>query len=111
MLPIRTGPTGRNPHKEFDDLPEKTTIAVAHGDGIGPEIMQATLRVLDAAGAALETETVQIGEAVYKKGFTSGIEALAWDTLRRTKVFLKAPIFTPQRPHERHFDARREVPD
>ncbi len=71
-------------------------ITVAHGDGIGPEIMDATLRILAAAGAALEVETIQIGEQVYNRGVTAGIEPSAWESLRRTKVFLKAPITTPQ---------------
>jgi isocitrate dehydrogenase len=71
-------------------------ITVAHGDGIGPEIMAATLRILKEAGAALEIETIDIGEKVYLAGNSAGIEPSAWDSLRRTKVFLKAPITTPQ---------------
>lgn len=71
-------------------------ITVAHGDGIGPEIMAATLRVLQAAGARLQIETVEIGESVYRRGCGAGIEPAAWDSLRRTRVFLKAPITTPQ---------------
>jgi isocitrate dehydrogenase len=74
----------------------KTPITVAHGDGIGPEIMAATLQILEAAGAALEIETIEIGEKVYLRGNTAGIDPSAWDSLRRTKVFLKAPITTPQ---------------
>lgn len=71
-------------------------ITVAHGDGIGPEIMAATLHILKEAGANLEIETIDIGEKVYLAGNSSGIEPSAWDSLRRTKVFLKAPITTPQ---------------
>lgn len=74
----------------------KTPITVAHGDGIGPEIMAATLSILEAAGARLDIETVEIGEAVYLQGHTAGILPSAWESLRRTKVFLKAPITTPQ---------------
>jgi isocitrate dehydrogenase len=74
----------------------KTPITVAHGDGIGPEIMNATLQILDAAGAALEIETIEIGEKVYLRGNTAGIEPSSWESLLRTKVFLKAPITTPQ---------------
>jgi isocitrate dehydrogenase len=70
-------------------------ITIAHGDGIGPEIMRATLRVLEAAGARLAPETIDIGEAVYLRGHTAGIEPSAWESLRRTKVFLKSPITTP----------------
>ncbi|HKR58328.1 MAG TPA: NADP-dependent isocitrate dehydrogenase [Pyrinomonadaceae bacterium] len=71
-------------------------ITVAHGDGIGPEIMTATLEILKGAGAALEIETIDIGEKVYLAGNSSGIEPSSWESLRRTKVFLKAPITTPQ---------------
>lgn len=74
----------------------KTPITVARGDGIGPEIMNATLRVLEAAGAELEIEEIEIGKAVYERGVPNGIEPSAWDSLNRTKIFLKAPITTPQ---------------
>ena len=73
-----------------------TPITVAHGDGIGPEIMAATLHILKEAGAALDIETIEIGEKVYLRGNSAGIEPSAWESLRRTKVFLKAPITTPQ---------------
>src|SRR5271169_2929214 len=75
---------------------QNTPITVAHGDGIGPEIMAATLQILKAAGARLDIETIEVGEKVYLSGNTSGILASSWDSLRRTKVFLKAPITTPQ---------------
>jgi len=71
-------------------------ITVAEGDGIGPEIMRATLRMLEAAGARVTPEYIQIGEQVYLRGQSSGIEPAAWESLRRTKVFLKGPITTPQ---------------
>lgn len=71
-------------------------ITVAHGDGIGPEIMNATLRIIEAAGAALAIETIEIGEKVYLQGHSAGILPEAWESLRRTRVFLKAPITTPQ---------------
>ncbi|MHB1712310.1 MAG: isocitrate/isopropylmalate family dehydrogenase, partial [Acidimicrobiales bacterium] len=71
-------------------------VTVAYGDGIGPEIMDATLRIITAGGADLAVETIRIGETVYAEGITAGIEPAAWDSLRRTKVFLKAPITTPQ---------------
>jgi isocitrate dehydrogenase len=76
-------------------LAEKTAITVAHGDGVGPEIMAVTLKILNAAGARIEPETIEIGEKVYQAGNTAGISAQAWASLRRTKVFLKAPITTP----------------
>ncbi|GCE25778.1 isocitrate dehydrogenase [Dictyobacter alpinus] len=77
-------------------MANKTPITVAHGDGIGPEIMDATLHIIEAAGAQIEPETIEVGEKVYLRGISAGIEPSAWESLRRTKVFLKAPITTPQ---------------
>ena len=77
-------------------MAKKVPITVAHGDGIGPEIMGATLHILQEAGAELDIETIEIGEKVYLRGNTAGIEPSSWESLRRTKVFLKAPITTPQ---------------
>lgn len=71
-------------------------ITVAKGDGIGPEIMDATLRILKAANARIEWEEVGIGEQLYLSGNTSGIDRAAWDAIIRNRVFLKAPITTPQ---------------
>ena len=70
-------------------------ITVAHGDGIGPEIMDATLRILEAAGAPLDYETIDVGEQVYLEGNSSGIPDEAWASIRRTGVLLKGPITTP----------------
>lgn len=71
-------------------------ITVAHGDGIGPEIMEATLRILHAAGAELEIDEIEVGEKLYLSGNSAGIHPDSWETIRRNKVFLKAPITTPQ---------------
>lgn len=73
-----------------------TKITVAKGDGIGPEIMDATLEILMAAGANIEVEEIKVGEKVYLAGNTAGIAKESWDVIRRNKVFLKAPITTPQ---------------
>ncbi len=73
-----------------------TKITVAKGDGIGPEIMDATLQIILAAGAKIEIEEIEVGEKVYLAGNTSGIALESWDTIRRNKIFLKAPITTPQ---------------
>jgi Isocitrate/isopropylmalate dehydrogenase len=62
---------------------------IARGDGIGPEIMNATLDILKTAGAELEHDEIQIGEKVYLSGNTSGIAPEAWDTIRNNKVLLK----------------------
>lgn len=72
-----------------------TPVTVAHGDGIGPEIMEATMRILKEAEAAIRIETIEVGEKLYKKNYTSGIADDTWESIGRTKVLLKAPITTP----------------
>lgn len=73
-----------------------TPITVAFGDGIGPEIMKASLKVLLSAGARIAIEPIDIGERIYQAGNSAGITPESWDSLRQTKVFYKAPITTPQ---------------
>ena len=73
-----------------------TAVTVAAGDGIGPEIMTAVLTILEAAGAHLAIEMVRVGEHVYLAGGDNGLDPHVWDSLRRTRVFLKGPITTPQ---------------
>jgi len=72
------------------------TVSIAHGDGIGPEIMQATLAILKAARADLVFEDILMGEQVYLAGHPSGIDDSAFRSLRKTRVLLKAPMTTPQ---------------
>jgi isocitrate dehydrogenase len=74
----------------------KIPITVAYGDGIGPEIMEATLAIVQEAGAQLEIEPVEMGEKAFAAGNASAIAPGAWESFQRTKVLLKAPITTPQ---------------
>jgi isocitrate dehydrogenase len=74
----------------------KIPVALARGDGIGPEIVDATVRILEAANAPLDYREVHIGEEVFRSGITSGISEEAWDAIRDTGVMLKGPITTPQ---------------
>lgn len=71
-------------------------ITIAKGDGIGPEIMDATLDIILTAGAKIEIDEIEVGEKVYLAGNSSGIANESWETIRRNKIFLKAPITTPQ---------------
>ena len=73
-----------------------TKITVAKGDGIGPEIMHATLEIILAAGAKIEIDEIEVGEKVYLAGNTAGIAVESWETIRNNKIFLKGPITTPQ---------------
>ncbi len=85
-------------NQDLKDMRSETAvkIAVAKGDGIGPEIMDATLKIMEAAGANIEPEYIDIGEKVYLSGNTAGIDPAAWDVIKRNRIILKAPITTPQ---------------
>ena len=62
-------------------------IAILPGDGIGPEIMEATIDILNAAGANLTYDTIEIGEKVYLSGSKFGISDSDWSTLEKNKIF------------------------
>ena len=71
-----------------------TTIAVIPGDGIGPEIMQATLRVIDALGLDLKYDVVEAGLAAQNQ-FGELLPQATLDAIARHKVALKSPLTTP----------------
>jgi isocitrate dehydrogenase len=71
-------------------------VTLAFGDGIGPEIMDSVVMILKEAEAKLKFETIEIGEKLYNKNYTSGISEQAWESIARTNVIFKAPITTPQ---------------
>ena len=70
------------------------TIAVIRGDGIGPEIMRATLRVLDALNAGLKYEFVEAGVAAQEQ-FGELLPAATLESIARHRVALKSPLSTP----------------
>ncbi|MCW5578972.1 MAG: NAD-dependent isocitrate dehydrogenase, partial [Dokdonella sp.] len=71
-----------------------TTIAVIRGDGIGPEIMDATLHVLDALGAGLQYEFVDAGLAAHERTGELLPQATL-DAIARHRIALKSPLTTP----------------
>ena len=71
-------------------------ITIAKGDGIGPEIMDAVLNIIRSTDVKLEFDEIEIGEKAYLAGHSSGISPEDWSVIRKNKVFLKAPITTPQ---------------
>jgi len=72
------------------------TITLAYGDGIGPEIMDSTIKILQQAEVKLSFNIIEIGKNIYEKGFNSGLMPSAWEDLNSTKILLKSPITTPQ---------------
>lgn len=77
-------------------MTEIKRVAVAYGDGIGPEIMEATIKILKEAGARISFEAIEVGKLMYERGFKSGIPDEAWKTIHENKILLKSPITTPQ---------------
>lgn len=73
-----------------------TKIAVAKGDGIGPEIMDAVLHVFNEAKVPLEYEFVDMGKWVFDKGFSNGMTPEAQQAIERLGILFKGPMETPK---------------
>ncbi|MFM8806376.1 MAG: isocitrate/isopropylmalate family dehydrogenase, partial [Sphingomonadales bacterium] len=71
-------------------------IAVAKGDGIGPEIMEAVLRVFEANQVPLQYEMVEMGKWVFDKGFNNGMTPEAKQTIEHLGLLFKGPMETPK---------------
>lgn len=71
-------------------------VAVAKGDGIGPEIMDAVLTIFQAANVPLEYEVVEMGKWVFDKGFSNGMTPEAQHTIESLGVLFKGPMETPK---------------
>jgi len=69
-------------------------VTLIPGDGIGPELAEATRRVLDASGVAFDWEVAEAGEAVMAEHGTP-LPAPVLESIRRNRVALKGPITTP----------------
>lgn len=95
-MAIATLPEPKSTKRTVLTTEKPIPVAVSPGDGIGPEIMSATLKILKAAGAPLHFDEVQIGERAYLDGNSSGIPSEAWNTIRKHRILLKGPITTPQ---------------
>jgi isocitrate dehydrogenase (NAD+) len=71
-----------------------TRATLISGDGIGPEVTDAALRVIEAAGVSIEWERVEAGADVYLK-YGSAMPDEALNSVRTTRLALKGPIGTP----------------
>src|SRR6201996_7401967 len=75
----------------------KTKIAVANGDGIGPEIMEAVLKIFEAADVPLEYEVVEMGKSYFDAGHSTGMTDQAKETIENLGILFKGPMETPKR--------------
>ena len=65
------------------------------GDGIGPEVVEAALRIVQATRVSIEFERREAGAAAFKKGIETGIPKETIESIERTRVVLKGPLETP----------------
>jgi isocitrate dehydrogenase len=91
-MSLITTETGKKVHV-FDD--GRKLITVIPGDGVGPECVEATLKILEAAKAPLAHEVREAGASVFKKGIASGVPQETIESIRKTRVALKGPLETP----------------
>src|SRR5437764_12784585 len=75
--------------------PAKRKITVLQGDGIGPEVVDSALAIINATGAAVEFEKCEAGARAFQKGIVTGIPPETVQSIERTKVVLKGPLETP----------------
>ena len=75
--------------------PANRKITVLPGDGIGPEVVDAALTIIKAAGVAVEFETCEAGASAFQKGIVTGIPKETIESIERTRVVLKGPLETP----------------
>lgn len=75
---------------------KRVTVAVARGDGIGPEIMDATIKVLKAAKVPLDFKYIDMGKEFYLKGYSTGMTSEAKAMVESSRVLLKGPMETPK---------------
>jgi isocitrate dehydrogenase len=71
-------------------------IAVAKGDGIGPEIMEAVIGIFNAAKLPLDYQYVDMGKWVFDKGFSNGMTPEAKETIEQLGILFKGPMETPK---------------
>jgi isocitrate dehydrogenase len=70
-------------------------VTVIEGDGIGPEVVQAAVRLVAAAGGDVAWEQAQAGAEVFKAGTASGVPTETIESIGRTRTVLKGPLETP----------------
>ncbi len=73
----------------------KRRVTLIEGDGIGPEVVGAAVRVLEAVGAGIEWERCEAGAEVFRRGDSTGVPQETVESIQRTGVALKGPLETP----------------
>ncbi len=71
------------------------TVTLIHGDGIGREVVESTVAMVEACGAQVQWEQAEAGARVFEAGITSGVPVETIESIHRNKVALKGPLYTP----------------
>lgn len=74
---------------------KKYPVTLIPGDGIGPEVVEATRRILDATGVGFDWEVAHAGASMFKAGVPSGVPKETIESISRTRLVLKGPLETP----------------
>jgi len=77
-------------------MSQNRSIAVAHGDGIGKEIMEACLQIFNAAGVPLQYDFVEMGKDIFLRGISSGMTPEAKASVENHGILFKGPMETPK---------------
>lgn len=77
------------------DSAGRKRVTLIEGDGIGPEVVNATRRIIEAAGVSIAWEEREAGARVFKRGLPSGVPLETIESIRETRVALKGPLETP----------------
>jgi isocitrate dehydrogenase len=70
-------------------------VTLIPGDGIGPEVVGSTRKIIEATGVSINWEVCEAGAEVFKKGLSTGVPQETIDSIVRNKVALKGPLETP----------------
>jgi len=73
----------------------KKLVTVIPGDGIGPEVVESAMRIIEATGAPIAWDQQLAGEAVFKRGLPSGVPPETIESIHQSRVVLKGPLGTP----------------
>ena len=71
------------------------TVTLIEGDGIGPEVVQATRKIIDATGVKIKWEICEAGAKVFKRGLPSGVPLETIESIKQNRLVLKGPLETP----------------
>ncbi|MBP6985271.1 MAG: NADP-dependent isocitrate dehydrogenase [Alphaproteobacteria bacterium] len=70
-------------------------ITLINGDGIGPEVVGSTVKILEATGVKFDWEVCEAGAEVFKRGLPSGVPLETIESIQRNRLVLKGPLETP----------------